>query len=82
MRPEVLRRLRAVVRGFPAEEVARDLRENVCAVAEVLLSRMNVVSRQELERHQAALREATERLRTIQSRLDEESGKGEGSSKK
>lgn len=47
----------------------QDIEKNIRAVLEEMVTKMDLVSQQELERHQVALQQATERLDTLQTQI-------------
>lgn len=47
----------------------QDIEKNIRAVLEEMVSKMDLVSQQELERHQIALQQATARLDTLQTQI-------------
>ena len=66
---EFCTKLESCLDDSPFTELGRDMKENIRAVAEVLLARMDIVSRAEFEAQNAILAEAVAKLEKIEQTL-------------
>jgi len=61
--------VRRVNEALPVDEIGEDLRRNVAEVVGATLSRMNIVTREELEGHLEMLAEAEARMEALEERI-------------